>query len=373
VEEVRTVLAEAEREGLGVVPLGAGTDPGCEPPRGPFVALVTDGLSGIEDYEPADLTVSARAGTKLGELAAALAEHAQWVPSDPPFVNRRSLGGVVASGASGALGTSFGAVRDHVLGLTVVTGDGRVLHLGGRVMKNVAGFDLVRLVVGSRGALGVVVSATLRVFPRPEVDRLFVLQAAGLEELLPVTEAVRSAPVLPASAVLSVSGEGPTSLVVRVQGAQAAVESDARRILGHRREAAQSYSVDEDDGQAALAAARDGASRGSLVVRMSSLPDALPATLASLSSALPGAEIRADVLTGSVRACSQAEAAADTVRALRLGSVSMGGSLVIERASTAVVEEVGAYANADATAGLSRDLKRTFDPGGLLSPGRFVT
>jgi glycolate oxidase FAD binding subunit len=154
-------------------------------------------IAGIQHFEPADLTLTAAAGTRVAEIEEALAPHGQWLPFDPPFAPRRSLGGLVASGARGPLSAAYGAPRDHVLGVTVVTGDGRVLELGGRVMKNVAGFDMVKLWVGSRGTLGVVVSATVRVFPTPEVDRALVLADRPVDELVRVGRLVATAPVAP--------------------------------------------------------------------------------------------------------------------------------------------------------------------------------
>ena len=121
-----------------------------------------------------------------------------------------------------------------------------------------------------------------------------------------------------------------------------------------------------------LTAARDGASRGATVVRASSLPAGLPTSLASLADTMHGPEIVADVLTGSARASSSHIAEADKLRALRRAVAERGGSLVLERAPLGVVEEVGAYASADSTADLSRALKGAFDPGGVLSPARFV-
>src|SRR5680860_1056589 len=104
--------------------------------------LSTARMSGVEIYEPADLTLTAGAGTPLRELAEALAPHDQWLPFDPPDADGRTLGGLVAAGLSGPLAAGYGPLRNHVLGATVVCGDGRVLRLGGRVVKNVAGFDL---------------------------------------------------------------------------------------------------------------------------------------------------------------------------------------------------------------------------------------
>ncbi|MDH5589639.1 MAG: hypothetical protein OEZ37_06295, partial [Gemmatimonadota bacterium] len=125
---------------------------------------------------------------------------------------------------------SYGMVRDHVLGLSVVTGDGRVLRLGGKVVKNVAGFDLVKLLVGSRGTLGVITSATLRVFPRPDVDRVLQARATDARALLLAGRAVATGPVMAASVVLSGEGGGEAALSVRLHGSGATVDADERTV-----------------------------------------------------------------------------------------------------------------------------------------------
>jgi glycolate oxidase FAD binding subunit len=146
--EVAAVLRWADSEGVGVLPIGEG-DRVAPVASGRFVALSTERLSGIEIYEPADLTFTAGAGTAISTIVEALSPHDQWMPFDPPDVSRRSLGGLVALGESGPLWAGYGALRNHVLGMTIATGDGRVLRLGGRVVKNVAGFDLLKPMVAS--------------------------------------------------------------------------------------------------------------------------------------------------------------------------------------------------------------------------------
>jgi glycolate oxidase FAD binding subunit len=372
-EEVSFALGAAAARGLGVVPLGARTDPGCESPEGPFAVLSTEGLAGLEEYAPADLTVSAGAGTLIGDLSEILSEHGQWIPCDPPFSPRRTLGGVVASGASGDMGASFGTLRDHVLGLTVATGDGRILRLGGRVMKNVAGFDLVRLMVGSRGTLGVVVSATLRVFPRPTHDRVVLFEASSADALLPLCSRLRSAPVLPASAVLGGTGDGEAMLAVRIQGPSAAVHADARRMLGDHLDEASSVSATEPEGRAILASARDGAGTGELVATASALPDRLARVLSEVGRVLPGAAWRADVLSGLVRVGSQtAVASPERLTDLRNTLEELGGTLILQRAPADIVDQVGAFGSRGAAGDLSSALRRALDPRGVMSPGRFI-
>ncbi len=374
ISEVKGALAAAEQAGVGVVPLGGCTAPGCEPPSGPFVVLSTARLTGIEDYEPADLTITAGAGTLLGDLDGELAAKGQWLPVDPPFASRRTLGGLVATGAAGPLGSAYGSPRDHVLGLTLVTGDGRVLHLGGRVMKNVAGFDLVKLVVGSHGTLGVVVSATVRVFPRPEMERALVVRAARPAELLPVARAVAMSPVVPASAVLVApdpwEGSG-AALVVRLQGAPAGVESDGARILaGVKVDPA----LSEGERAAALFTdAADHAATGTLVVRATAPPASLAAVLSAATEGLPGCAIMADVMAGRVRAAlveaGRVDAFALTVLRRRLETI--GGSMTLERAPRELASAVGAYGDRGRAGTLGSAIRTRFDPQGVLAPGRF--
>lgn len=372
-DEVGEVLRAAAGRGLGVVPLGSRTSPGPEAPRGPWLALSTSRLTTVEDYEPADLTVTVGAGVTLGQLGATLGEQGQWLPADPPRAPHRTVGGLVATGRGGALSNAFGAPRDHVLGLTVVTGDARVLRLGGRVMKNVAGFDLVRLMVGSQGALGVIVSASLRLFPRPEDDRLLVLRAAHLGELLAAAARVAGAPVLPASALLvtpAPDGAGGAALVVRVLGSRPTVEAEARVLL-----AAELGGVETLTGDAAArfgAAVRDHVEGEEVVVRASALPSLLPQVVDGLRDALPSAALAADVMTGRVRAGGAADATeAEAVLRLRARLEAMGGSLCVERAPPGLLATVPPRGERAAERAMGAALKARFDPRGTLSPGRF--
>jgi glycolate oxidase FAD binding subunit len=144
----------------------------------PDLLLSSRRLRGVSAYEPADLTLVAGAGTTLSELDAVTGPRGQWLPLDPPGGGSVTLGGVVSTGLAGPLGTAFGRPRDQVLGLTLVDGEGRILPLGGRVVKNVAGFDLVRLACGSRGTLGAILQVSVRLYPLPRTDRTLVWGAA---------------------------------------------------------------------------------------------------------------------------------------------------------------------------------------------------
>lgn len=264
VEEVARILREASREGRRIVPAGAapavsspgagpgkvtsgagaGEERGREPADAPasWSILSTALLEGISEYEPANLTITAGAGTLLSDLESATAAQGQWLPVDPPGMARTTLGALLATGASGPLRAGFGRVRDHALGITFVTGDGRIVHAGGRVVKNVAGYDLVRLMVGSRGRLGVITSATLRLYPVPAEDRTLVFELPTVEDAAVLALRYASLP-FPVAAldVVDPGSPAPPRVALRIVGSVAAVEETARalRVGGRWEEASQ--------------------------------------------------------------------------------------------------------------------------------------
>jgi len=156
--EVAAVVRVAAEAGVPIMPWGGGTavDLGPPPPRAGIV-LSLRRLGHLLEHEPGDLTVTAEAGMTLADLQTALRARGQWLSLDPPDAERATLGGVVAANASGPRRQLYGTVRDLLIGLTVVTADGSLLHGGGKVVKNVAGYDLPKLFVGSHGTLGIIV------------------------------------------------------------------------------------------------------------------------------------------------------------------------------------------------------------------------
>lgn len=174
-----TEFADAVRAHSTVLAVGAQTKPRLSAVNAAVVRLSTRTLTGIVEYEPDEYTFTARAGTRLSDLATALAEKGQYLPFDPPLVESgATLGGTVAAGLSGPGRFRYGGLRDFILGVQFIDGAGRILRLGGKVVKNAAGFDLPKFFVGSLGRYGVLTELTLKVFPRP---------AATLTLRIPVT------------------------------------------------------------------------------------------------------------------------------------------------------------------------------------------
>lgn len=202
-----------------------------EPPAGAL--LETTSLRGIVSYEPSELVVTVRAGTPLAELEQALAAQGQSLPFEPPhFGAGATVGGMVAAGLSGPARASVGSVRDYVLGLDLVNGRGEHLVFGGQVMKNVAGYDVSRLVVGALGTLGLVTEVSLKVLPLAPAE-------ATLQFEMPQAEALRrlnawGGQPLPLNASCWVEDAGVGTLFLRLRGAVAAVEAACRALGGHR-------------------------------------------------------------------------------------------------------------------------------------------
>jgi FAD/FMN-containing dehydrogenase len=270
----------------------------------------------------------------------------------------------------------YGELRNHVLGMTVVTGEGRTLELGGRVVKNVAGFDLLKPLVGSRGRLAVITSVCVRAFPRPVEDRLLVLRAESPRELCDVALAVGTAPILPVSSVMLAParrlGAG-AALLVRLHGAGPTVEADQRALERH---CGVAFERAPDPGEV-LTEARDHACEGPGVLELSVLPSRLGAAVAAIGDAMGDAELAVDIYLGRARMAAPVidEHAAHTLRTAVAGLAgaifvrSWGG--VAGAGAEGASERAGLADPPSAIEGeLVAGLERVFDPRGVFWPCR---
>ena len=203
--------------------------------------LDTRGLTGIVNYEPSELVVTVRAGTPLAELEAALAEQGQYLPFEPPHFAQggalATVGGTVAAGLNGPARASVGAARDYVLGAQLLNGKAELLTFGGQVMKNVAGYDVSRLLAGSMGTLGLIVEVSLKVLPRAVAEATLVFEldeARALQQL-------NAWGALPLPVNASCWHEG--ALMVRLRGAQAAVAAAKKTMGGQALDDAQAHQL----------------------------------------------------------------------------------------------------------------------------------
>jgi len=344
-ETVREQIEAAAATGRRLRLRGGGTkDFYGEPPQGEL--LEVNGYRGVIDYEPSELVVTARAGTPLGELEALLAGEGQMLAFEPPhFGAAATVGGCVASGLSGPRRAAAGSLRDHVLGVALVDGRGRLLRFGGRVMKNVAGYDVSRLMAGSLGVLGWIAEVSLKVLPRPRAERALRFDLSQPEALAALVR--WAAQPFPISA--SAWDEGV--LRVRLSGAPAAVAQAARALGGE--------SLAEEEAVAYWRALREH----ELPFFAGDRPlwrIAVPANVPPL--ALPGPQLVE--WDGALR-WLRTEAPAAEVRA---AAAAAGGHATLFRTS-GERREVFAPLTASG-ARLHAALKEVFDPKRILNPGR---
>ena len=321
-------------------------------------------LTGIVQYEPGDFTLTARAGTTLAELASAILPHRQFLALDPFGDDTGTIGATVATAASGPLAQAFGAPRDNVIGLEVVTGDGAVVRCGGRVVKNVAGFDLTRLFTGSWGTLGVITEVSVRLRALPAVDETYALavdeRPEPLEALLKGLRVASIAPlalelVSPAFATRLILPSS-TMLLVRLGGNAASVRAQRNGLasLGDLREPPKDV----------WRAVRSAEPAASVVGRLSSLPSRIGQVWQEARAAtagVPDALITASLGRGVMR-CILPGNAGDAARRLS----RCDATVIFERLPAELWSEIAPSTVNDR---LSRSVKQRFDPAHVLNPG----
>lgn len=309
-------------------------------------ALDVGAYRGIVDYEPTEIVITARAGTPLAEIEAALREKGQMLAFEPPhFGSDSTLGGCIAAGLSGPRRPYAGAARDFVLGVRMLDGTGNDLRFGGRVIKNVAGFDVSRLMVGSLGTLGVILEVSLKVLPLPAAETTLRFEKTAAEAVALVNQ--WAGQPLPVSATAWVGGD----LIARMSGAAAAIDAAVKKLGGAR-------------------IASESATRFWHGIREHTHPYfntdqslwrlSLKATTPPLN--LPGAQL---IEWGGALRWLATDADARTVRA---AAALGGGHATLFRCSgksSAVFQPLP-----PALMTIHRNLKRTFDPAGILNPGR---
>jgi glycolate oxidase FAD binding subunit len=379
-EEAATLMQLATREGFTVECAGAGTRLGSgNPGTRVDLVLTTAAMTSVTEYEPADLVISALAGASLAQLADRVAAHNQFIALDPAVSPRSTIGSTVATGAAGPLRYAHGTPRDQTLGLEIVTGDGRVLHFGGRVVKNVAGYDIVRIMTGSRGTLAFITRVSMRLKPQPEVDRTAVVKAGSFAAIADITDAIMATKLDPAA--IEIVSEPLARqlqdivgwlLLVRVHGNADAVGDAVARI----RSAAGAAVIDVADGATAwrnLAALEAAAP---VNIRFANLPSLLRDTTATaLNTAelggLDGSRIAMHAGDGIVRVMADhtALAATDVIARARVDMEQRGGTLIVDRMPNSAA--LDAFGHTD-NLRLMTSIKQVFDPAGILGRSRFV-
>lgn len=359
------LLRTASVEGWRVAIVGSGS--WMPAPPGADLRLGTTRLAALHAVEPADLVATAEAGIRWSTLRRGLADRHVWLAQDQPGFDR-SLGSVLATGTSGPLRSGFGAVRDQVLGLTVVTGDGRVLHVGGRVVKNVAGYDLAKLVLGTFGAFGVITATHLRLRAVPRADVTLTLDATR-DGVLDAARAVLDRGLTPAALeVLSPAAAGRDSwqLAIRLLGTEAEVaadHTDAQAVLPG------AATVLRGDAAAEFwSRMLESAAEAPITLRMGATPSALEDVLDL--GALHLDERVADWIAVTVPAGVvrwSGDATSDELTGLRRAAAEREWPVTLERAPWDVRAAVGHFgAYREGVHRIVQGLRTAFDPAGIL-------
>ncbi|MQY13254.1 hypothetical protein SRB5_33970 [Streptomyces sp. RB5] len=340
-----------------VVPMGSGTKTGwAAPPASCDVLLRTGGLDRVTEHEPGDLVVVAEAGVRLGELQRRLAPYGQQLALDPPEPDA-TLGGIVGANASGPRRLRYGTVRDLLIGVTVVLADGTVAKAGGKVVKNVAGYDLGKLYTGAHGALGVVVSTSWRLHALPAARTAVVAPVESAAEAGQLASRIARSTLTPTAVELRWS-EGHGELVVLFESIEASVTAQSQAAITRLGRGVCADDVPEWFGR------RPGGD-GDLVLRLAYEPFALPRVL----DALPAPAVTtASACTGVAYA---AVPAGTDLAALRAALAPYDGSAVVLRAPGALRAE-DHWGPVPDSFGLMKRVKDQFDPRGRLSPGRLL-
>jgi glycolate oxidase FAD binding subunit len=389
IDEIASVVQQAATAGVPIMPWGGGTAAAVGAPAARAgLVLGLKRLNRLMEHEPGDLTATAQAGLTLDALQTALRARGQWLSLDPPDAARATIGGVIAANASGPRRHLYGTVRDLLIGVTVVTADGSVVRGGGKVVKNVAGYDLPKLFIGSYGTLGIVVDATFKLRPLPDEERLIAVAFDRHKDCAAAVRAVLAADLIPnALEILDAAagaplGLGAVTLVVGFDGLHEQVEDQATALaslvapLGGRDVTTLAAAA----WPRLTAAARDAFESPAAVMSLSVLPTLAAETMEhgaeaarrrGLTSAW-SAHAGVGAVTGALAADREAATVAAVLTEWRALARAAGGQATLAWAPLAVKSQIPVWDDAGPAGRIMQRIKAQLDPNNVLNPGRFV-
>ena len=379
-EELADGVKKAVADSTRLEILGGGTKRGFGHPVDAAAVLSTSGLSGISLYEPEALTLVVRAGTPVAQIIDNLAKEAQHLPFEPPDYRKLlgakgepTIGGIVACGISGSRRIQAGAVRDSLIGVRFVNGSGSILKNGGRVMKNVTGYDLVKLLCGSHGTLGVLSELSFKLLPAPETSASVLLRGLDDTQAVAALSAALTSPYdVTGAAHLPNMAKGESLTAIRVEGFETSVKYRTGKLSQMLAEFGTAEIVDAGKSRPLWRRVRDVedfAGKPGAVWRISVKPGDGPGLTAQLRQT---GDVRAmyDWGGGLVWLLVPQE---DDCRASRIREAvgRLGGHATLVRADENFRRKVPVFQPPVASiARISESLRNQFDPAGILNPGR---
>lgn len=375
------LLVSCQEKKLKLGFIGGGTALGLgNPARGIDAVVLTRRLDRVVEYAPEDQVIVVEAGITLGRLQTLARRNGQWLGVDAPHAERATLGGLVAVGGFGPRRARYGALRDLLLGVTLVRADGAIAHGGGKVVKNVAGFDLPKVVAGSLGTLGLITEVTLRLHPLPELSATYLLAELDAAGVTQSVLGLRQAQLEPSAAVAVRGPNGRYELGVRLEGFARGVERDGARLLDFASAPGAPcwQRLDDSAEQSFWQSAEAPRQSGSLRCRLTALPTDLP-RLEALVQVLLGtlgaghfawyATLGIGFVAGDAGA---PESVLPALQAARDALVAGGGSLTVDAAPSSVAASFDAWGPVPSAFAVMQQLKQRFDPEGRMNPHRFL-
>jgi glycolate oxidase FAD binding subunit len=372
-EEVSATLSAASQSGHRVLVRGGGTK--IEWVQGvpeADITLQTSHMNNVVAHRAADLTATIEAGARLDDVNAVLAKQGQWIPLDPAWSDRATIGGIVATNDSGPRRHRYGAPRDLIIGIEIVRVDGVRAKAGGIVVKNVAGYDLARLMTGSNGSLAVIVAATFKLFPLSPASRTVVVDLPTDRAAAALTAALNSSQLTPTAVELQ---SPPLRILVRFESIGASVERQAAQVARLAAECggrAATLAADDENREWRLHAERPWIGTGA-VVKLTLLPSDLISLLDAIGTATDcGMEVigRAGLGVMLLGIDGDLDAQERVIVDLRGRFGPPRGSLVILRGSRELRSRVDTWGSIGDALPAMQAVKHAFDPQALLNPGR---
>ncbi|MGE0449811.1 MAG: FAD-binding oxidoreductase [Vicinamibacterales bacterium] len=365
------MLADAAREARQIVPAGSGTKMRGMPIAPDALPLSSARLvTGLAHYA-GDLVATVPAGARLHDVNAALATQRQWLPLDPPFAAEATIGGIVAANDSGPRRQRYGAPRDLIIGIEVALTNGTVVHAGGRVVKNVAGYDLARLFCGSRGSLGMITSVTFKLAPMPHASCTVVARFGSAADAVSAALQLAASPLTPSTIELS---SPEPSLLVRFESTAGATERMAEAAAAILAPASRDVAKVAGEAEARLWREYDeGRGAEGLTLQIALLPTASATVLNAIERAAAEHGVSSKVVGRAalgvfrVAADGTSESLIAFATAVRAAVHDVRGHLQVAGARDALAPQVAALADGSGSAAaVGEAVKLRFDPAGIL-------
>ena len=404
IQEIQDVLQFAAKRDLSVIPAGTGTKLGIGnlPPKVDMV-LATTRLNDVIEYEPADLTVTVEAGIRLVDLQKELAKHQQYLVLNPPYAEQCTIGGIVAANASGSFRLRHGTARNQVLGLRVVHANGTVVKSGGKVVKNVAGYDLNKLYIGAFGTLGIITEVALKLSPIPTRQAILITEFQDIHNAVNTGLSIVSSQTLPLFVNLFINSD-PMRSETQTHGSDTTHTRNPTLVTGFGGDPetvawqlAHSQPIVEQNGAIGVTTIEEGESHQRLQNSIQEFSAANGKTecviakvnlkrtdIAEFVSQIIGTswttEVQMMVMLGSgvlylaipLVPDTDMQYLANTLTQLRQSVQNAQGNLIIETAPPELKRHIDVWGPVGDTLRLMKQVKAKFDAGGLLNPGRFV-